>query len=372
MEKCAPELVALIVEYACAGDLGKTARSLKLVSKDFYSFAEPLEFRALAIIGLDQLKATITRLEKVKETGSLQPGLDGKAKIDVRHLFICEYIPEDIVENPQDAELFRFEDSSTTISRLADDKRRSEYRHEFWNLVTILFSSVSATLKTLTMLQHWLCDVTEHSCRVLSGLKLPCLEVLTLRQSSNDTVQHQAFNSDNFILPEAPSLKRLHINGLLYDIDTDEAEFLHPLLDDMHSRFGKLSHLIICGPSITSAEDLVSVLCGWDDKASESILACPANRRLPGNLVSATVHRYSVIESSMSGYFIFRFDMTDTRDSMKETAKSFVDDVEALCIDGLEARLIDTAYPPFGEYTEEGEWSFKALLAEWKMGALGQ
>ncbi|KAI5122698.1 hypothetical protein M0805_009751 [Coniferiporia weirii] len=370
MEKCAPELVALIVEHACTGDLGKTARSLRLVSKDFYSFAEPLEFRALAIIGLDQLKATITRLERVKGSDSLQHGLDGKAEVDVQHLFICEYIPEDVTDNPHDAELFRFNYSSTSSSLISDEMRRIEYRCEFWNLVTTLVSSVSATLKTLTMLQHWSADLREHSCCVLSGLNLPCLEVLTLRQSSNDSVRYRAYDSVNFILPEAPSLQRLHINALLYDVESDGPPFLHPLLEGMHSRFGKLSHLIICGPSIMTVEELVSVLCGWGDEAAESILACAANRRLPGNLVSATVHRYSVIEST-NGYFIFRCDMTETQDSMKGTAKSFVDAVDALCIDGLEARLINTAYPPYGEHVEDGEWSFKALLAEWKVGALG-
>ncbi|KAI5115058.1 hypothetical protein M0805_008788, partial [Coniferiporia weirii] len=81
MEKCSVEIVTSILECACAGDLGSTARSLSLVSKYFRAIAEPLEFRALVIAGPDQLDATLARIEKARSVGT---------EVKIKHLFICD------------------------------------------------------------------------------------------------------------------------------------------------------------------------------------------------------------------------------------------------------------------------------------------
>ncbi|KAI5122683.1 hypothetical protein M0805_009736 [Coniferiporia weirii] len=93
MDKCSTELIALFVERACASDCGETERSLGLVSKYFRSIAEPLELRVLVVSGLDQLKATLARLEKARESRSLKNGPDGKNEVEIQHrdLFINEY-----------------------------------------------------------------------------------------------------------------------------------------------------------------------------------------------------------------------------------------------------------------------------------------
>ncbi|KAI5122699.1 hypothetical protein M0805_009752 [Coniferiporia weirii] len=153
MDKCSTELIALFVERACASDCGETARSLGLVSKYFRSIAEPLEFRALVVSGLDQLKATLARLEKARESCSLRNGPDGKNEVDVQHLFISEYKSEHaaaILLYTTDRS--QFVTPRDAVAGIRD--HYDEYRMEFWESVTTLVRSVNTTLTTLTALQQ--------------------------------------------------------------------------------------------------------------------------------------------------------------------------------------------------------------------------
>ncbi|KAI5122691.1 hypothetical protein M0805_009744 [Coniferiporia weirii] len=334
MDKCSAELITLIFEEACASDLGKTARSLALVSKGFRAFAEPLEFCALAISGRVQLEKTFSRLKKVQEDS-------GRAEVDVRHLFVCEFKP------------------GTQETVEADMLLHAKRRIEFWESVAALVRSISMTLITFSVMQ---CSPPseKHLMCFLSGMYLPHLKVLVLKQSTFGGSSHTACDDSNFIPPLLPSLRRLHINALLYD-KSSVWPYLHPLLVDMHSRFHTLTHLVVCGPrlQINDIGMVIKIICGCIDDAAEPVLTCTANRRLPGNLVSAIIHQHTTIENN------------DLSSRYMAIARSFINAVDALSIDGLQVRSLSPVEFISLESFEGGEWwGYKELLSEWMEQAL--
>ncbi|KAI5122685.1 hypothetical protein M0805_009738 [Coniferiporia weirii] len=348
MDKCSTELITLFVERACASDCGETARSLGLVSKYFRSIAEPLEFRVLVVSGLDQLKATLARLEKARERRSLKSGPDGKDEVDVQHLFISEY-------NSEHAAGLRYSisdrvDHSQHTLRIRD--HYNEHRMEFWESVTTLVRNVSTTLTTLTALQQsGTFELGRHALGFLSGVHLAQLKVLTLKQRTTGGSSAKCDDAD-FVPPTAPLLQRLCINALLCAVGIDSPtmhSYLHPLLVDVHSHLGALTHMCIHDPflCIMGVETIIRVICGSSGNLTEPVLTCIRSRRLPGKLVSATLHQA----------FSEHDDYTRT---------VYVPGIKDFGIAGLEVNLLTQ------EYIEEREWGYKALLAKWKGHALEQ
>ncbi|OCB90791.1 hypothetical protein A7U60_g1976 [Sanghuangporus baumii] len=89
------ELIALIVEYACFDDLGKTARQLDLVSTTFRVIGEPMELRAIAVSGLEHLQCIISKVERLRHVSRDRYRRKRvSAKYGTKHLFIRELTKE--------------------------------------------------------------------------------------------------------------------------------------------------------------------------------------------------------------------------------------------------------------------------------------
>ncbi|KAI5120867.1 hypothetical protein M0805_008239 [Coniferiporia weirii] len=390
MDKCSPDLIALVVEHAYASDLGKTARSLGLVSKNLRALAKPLEFRALVIAGPEQLKRTIVGIERARLSRSSDEL--GGARVDVRHIFIHDLNLEHALamdsDSPDSTDRFR----ETFAGRSA----WAYYRNEvvaFWKSVATLIHSVSATLVTLAVIQRrtyawdrnisypvlhaseWgdiqseLDDVqselddiqsewddvqvASEALGALSGVHLPRLESLILKNIS----KYGSYKEENycFIPPTLPSLRKLCIIGKPAHETGGYKEpapypYLHPLLAGMHSRFGNLTHLVLRDTGAFDLTTLASVLSG----STQSALTGIEDHRLPEKLVSVILQQGVMPR--------FRRDNGRIR-CMREISE-FVDIVNGLCIRGLEAHLPTPRNP-------EGYLLSEALLAEWAERALG-
>ncbi|KAI5120866.1 hypothetical protein M0805_008238 [Coniferiporia weirii] len=364
MNKCSAELIALIVEHACASDPGKTARSLGLVSKYFRALAEPLELRALVVAGPEQLNKTIAKVERARLTHS-SSGSDG-AGVDVRHLFVSELKPEhaSAMDTSRGNGIFW----GTPAGQEAW-LYYCEHIAGFWESVSTLIHDVSTTLVTLAVIQVWNRAPTQHfglEFKALSGVHLPQLKSLTLKNTWKDETYIEEINA--FIPPTLPSLQRLQIIARPFEIeyvyDDDAGDYygqeptlrlhLHPLLKGMHLRSDKLTHLVICDAGTFDIETLASILSGSTVDFAESARTWMEDRRLPGRLVSA-----ELLQGDMPK---FRFEGERVQHVKRIT--SFTDTVNALCIHGLEA------YPPTLEDPREGANQYEALLAEWMGRAL--
>ncbi|KAI5122707.1 hypothetical protein M0805_009760 [Coniferiporia weirii] len=186
MDKCSTDVAILIVDYACASDFGNTARRLGLVSKYLRTIAEPLEFRTLVIAGPDQLRRVLARLKSID--------------LKMEHVLALEAAPVD--------RYFWGTDEGFEV-------RQAYYRnhgHNFWSSSSALVRSASATLITLTALQGVPAELSEENpSKFFSGAHLPRLKALTLKQTTRITNPEAGL----FVPPTAPSLRRLHLIGVV-------------------------------------------------------------------------------------------------------------------------------------------------------------
>ncbi|KAI5122709.1 hypothetical protein M0805_009762 [Coniferiporia weirii] len=351
MDKCSAELIALIIEYACANDLGTTARRLGLVSKYFRAIAEPLEFRALVIAGPERLKTTFSRLERARTVLSTE-SKSGWDRVGVRHLFICEYNAEHTLGlDAPDNDLGRLEFGLRTLY--------VDHATEYWKLVNTLLLGVSETLVTLTVLQITP-GTGRRACASLSGVHLPRLKYLTFKQTPKPFDYAMAENP--FASTTAPSLQKLYVIAPLFipsmhGLHAASAHLRpHPLLVDMHSRFGALTHLVICGGGVRDIEVLLKIICGFVNDDTESVSACIASRRLPGRLVSA-IFKWGRMPKFLLGTMVQEYN---------QRTNDFNNAIKDLCIDGLDV------HPPTPRHPVKGESEFEVLLAEWEETALGR
>ncbi|KAI5120869.1 hypothetical protein M0805_008241 [Coniferiporia weirii] len=363
MDKCSAELIALIIERACASDLGRTARNLGLVSKYFRALAEPLELRTLVIAGPEQLRKTLAKVEKARLTRS-SDGLH-RTGVDVRHLFVSELKPEhalvvdtslgsiDIWETPKGKEVWLY---------------YIEYISEFWESISTLIRDVSTTLGTLTVIQSWDLPASRSHrgnivLKALSGVQFPQLKSLTLKSVPRYLTYKE--ENDSFVPPMLLSLQKLHVIAAPFEVEKvyDEENYgrisrlclhLHPLLKEMHSRSSRLTHLVICGAGAFDVGTLAGVLSGSFDGVAESSSTLIVDRRLPGRLASA------ILQQGSMPNFLFQLGRAQY---MADVTK-FINTVNALCIDGLEA------YPPTPKDPGEGNSQYEVLLAEWTKCAL--
>ncbi|KAI5119619.1 hypothetical protein M0805_007883 [Coniferiporia weirii] len=363
MDKCPTELLAPIVEQACIRDpTGKTARSLGLVSKHLRAFAEPLEFRALVIAGPEQLKAILAKLKKAREA---RPSVaSDTVTVDVRHLFIHDLKSAHALavdtpcEDSQDGFWGTFE-GQNAISYY----RGQADELDFWECAATLVRSVSTTLVTLTAIQYSWDHLSESptpksgggSLRILSELYLPRLESLALKDDREIEEDH------SFVPPTAPSLQRLHLITPLCKTITNNGEtpwFLpHPLLMQVHPRFGALTHLTVCIIGKPTFRAVMAVLSGSaDGRALEPPSTCVVGHQLPGNLNSAVIQVQIPAPRSRDYDVLIRRWM--------ERAGMYVSIIRDFCIRGLEVR------PPRLRYPGEGNRTYELLLAEWKEWAL--
>ncbi|KAI5122692.1 hypothetical protein M0805_009745 [Coniferiporia weirii] len=344
MDKCPAEVVTIIFDYACASDLGNTACRLGLVSKYFRTIAEPLEFRTLMIAGPDQLKRALVKLNSMQEaqhSGAVMGGVG----VNIKHLFICDLkikhaLAVEMVSSRRAAPLrpqrSRFWQGSE--GREANSYYR-DHSEEFWESSSALVRIASTTLITLTALQGAPLSKGD-TFSVISRVHLPRLKALTLEQIINSS--GFGAGTDLFIPPIAPSLQRIHLMARVYqDAGTNGSNLsparLHPLLEDVHSRFGGLTHLIIRGLSIKDVETLIKVVCGTADDAAPSVSACVANCQLPGKLISA------VPQLDVHPMFPHGFGST----AHKQRVRAFINNVKALHIDGLEVYPLTRLYSEY-------------------------
>ncbi|KAI5120874.1 hypothetical protein M0805_008246 [Coniferiporia weirii] len=319
MDSCPAELIALILEHMPLVDLEKTARNLGLVSKYYRKVAKPFEFRALVIIGSEQLKTTLGRIEME------QVEREDGAIIDVRHLFICEMEQDiDIGIDTGGPDNLSVESMDEVKKYWATIGKCRDYANELREYAAILIRNVHTTLVTLSIIQRF----RKFSCgfegpSIISGLYFPRLENLIF--------EHNADISDfDFVRPTAPLLRRIHLSAFrmhnllgalglrnLPEI-RDGTLLLHPLLMNMHTRFKALTHLVLCGGGLDSVDDLLAVLCGSVNGAKDFKSMLPTNRGLPGRLVHAVLKPW------------YQHD--------REGVLRFCKDARALCIDGLEVR----------------------------------
>ncbi|KAI5120875.1 hypothetical protein M0805_008247 [Coniferiporia weirii] len=315
MDSCPAELIALILEHMPLVDLGKTARSLGLVSKYYRRVAKPFEFRALVIIGGEQLKATL---------GKIETELVERAVIDVRHLFVYE-VELDIELDMEDLDnLPGMSVNGRWATLIKNGDKYRLYANEFRTRTTALTRNVRTTLITLSITQRFrksFCNF--EGPRIISTLSFPRLESLILEHSSD-------ISGFDFVLPTAPLLRRIHLSAYrIHNLPSDSSIIglsdirdrtlrFHPLLGNMHSHFKALTHLVLCGGGIFSIDDLLAVLCGSINGAVEFKSTLPENPKLPGRLVHAVLKpRYQ---------------------HCREGVLHFCKDARALCIDGLEVQ----------------------------------
>ncbi|CCM04930.1 uncharacterized protein FIBRA_07127 [Fibroporia radiculosa] len=71
MDRCPPEIHALIFSFACSDD-GTTGRSLALVSRYIHTVSAPFHWQSLAISGLDQARG-FTALLRATKAGAARP-----------------------------------------------------------------------------------------------------------------------------------------------------------------------------------------------------------------------------------------------------------------------------------------------------------
>ncbi|KAI5116022.1 hypothetical protein M0805_002259 [Coniferiporia weirii] len=337
MEKCSVEVVTSILECACAGDLGSTARSLGLASKYFRAIAEPVEFRALVIAGPDQLDATRARIEKARSVGT---------EVKIKHLFICDLETERALMMDTYREPSPENDESDESDK--ETGHSTECYSQLWERACALIQSARETLTTITALQQ-IPSREMSSLHTLSGIHLPRLKTLTLK--------HTYYVEDNsFISLTAPLLQSLNLIAppstwkRTRNIQAALPFRLHPLLANMHSRFGALTNLVIRGGDVgvKDADMLVRVLCGSTDGLVESVSKCMSSRRLPGRLVSA-----AVIMGREPNIRCGR-----VRSLYRRRVHNFVKGVEALDLDGL------GVCPPTPTCAEIGKREYEVLLAE--------
>ncbi|KAI5122716.1 hypothetical protein M0805_009769 [Coniferiporia weirii] len=361
MDKCSTDVAMLILDYACASDPGSTARRLGLVSKYFRTIAEPLEFRTLVIAGPDQLRRVRARLKRMQEVG-LSGSMVGGAGVNIQHLFISDLKMEHALAldaaptKPVHRSCQDFWDTDEGI------EASSYYRnhgHNFWNSSSALVRSASATLITITALQG-VPSAKENPSEIFSGVHLPRLNALTLKQTTRITSPEAG--GSPFVPPTVPSLRRLHLIGVVcetmrsYGPAPPVLVRLHPLLEDMHSRYGALTHLIINNWSpYDSVDTFVKVIHGSaGGTVDSSVSANVTNRQLPGKLISA------VLQLGKVPIFFCGNGLWD----YEERIENLIGDVKALGIDGLKVHLPTPTYPG------EGNSEYEVLLAEWKTRAL--
>ncbi|KAI5122708.1 hypothetical protein M0805_009761 [Coniferiporia weirii] len=356
MDKCSTDVAILILNYACASDPGSTARKLGLVSKYFRTIAEPFEFRTLVINGSDQLSRVLARLKRMQEA-RLSGSMSGGAGVNIQHLFISDLKMEhalalDTAPTSPEERLCEFWDTDEGFEA---SQYYQNHGHNFWNSSSALVRSAGATLITITALQgmQGIPLEMENPSDIFSGAHLPRLKALTLKQNTGFTKPGAGGN--HFVPPTAPSLRRLHLIGVVFETMRNGVR-LHPLLEDMHSRYGALTHLIIDDWSpYDSVDTFVKVIHGSVGGTPDS--SGPANitnHQLPGKLVSTVLQ----LDRSLA----FRCDRG--KQSYEKKIGNLINDVKALGIDGLEVHL------PTPRYPEEGNKEYELLLAEWKSRAL--
>ncbi|KAI5122681.1 hypothetical protein M0805_009734 [Coniferiporia weirii] len=362
MDKCSAELIALIVEHACASDPGKTARSPGLVSKYFRALSEPLELRALVVAGPEQLGKTIAKVERARMAHSSNDS-DGVA-VDVRHLFVSELKPEHTSRMDTSRENTIFWAKPTGQEAWL---YYCEHVAGFWESVSSLIRGVSTILVTLAVIQLWSRAPTQHfglEFKALSGVHLPQLKSLTLKNAWK--VETYIEETNSFIPPTLPTLQRLQIIARPFEIrwvyDNNAGYYqglmmhlhLHPFLKGMHSRSDRLTQLVICNAGTFDIETLASILSGSTADFAESARTWIEDRRLPGRLVSAELLQGDIPISRFEG----------ERVQYMERMSIFTDTVKALCIRGLEARL------PTPRDPREGTNQYETLLTEWMRRSL--
>ncbi|KAI5120876.1 hypothetical protein M0805_008248 [Coniferiporia weirii] len=335
MDSCPAELIAHILEYMPVVHLGNTARSLGLVSKYYRRVAKPFEFRALVIIGSEQLKATF---------GKIETELVERAVIDVRHLFVCEEDPDMNLNVRIFSDDSMDEEEETTYIKKV--KEYIAYANEFRKYAAALVRDVHTTLVTLSITQCFRRTSSDFGdLRIISGLSFPCLENLILKHSAS-------ISEFDFVRPTAPLLRRIHLNAprVYYNTMRDHPDYEeenlwpHPLLVDMHSRFEALTHLVLFGGGMDYVDDLLEVLCGSDSDAMEFKSTISTNRRLPGRLVHAVMKP------------LYSYDLRKT--------KNLCRDAEALYIDGLVIHEPQWQVGEFWEREDEILKEFEGLARE--------
>ena len=75
----------------------ETARRLGLVSKRFRQIAEPFEFQAIAVTGLQQLQGLVTRLKNAS----------ARECIRIEHMFLCDLTKDLALDTESNREAFR-------------------------------------------------------------------------------------------------------------------------------------------------------------------------------------------------------------------------------------------------------------------------
>ncbi|KAI5122682.1 hypothetical protein M0805_009735 [Coniferiporia weirii] len=362
MDKCSTELIALIFEHACASDCGKTARTLGLVSKYFRAIATPLEFRTLVIAGPERLGKTLARLKRAQMANLSEPTF-GEVKLDVRHLFVCELNSRHaLAMDTPSRDASRGGNFWGTIEGREAAAYYREHAVQFWRSVTGLVRNVNTTLVTLTIFQYsswptWN-PVRRRSVSsskvldVLSGIYLPRLMSLTVKTVSD--LGAYAAEKDSFIPPVAPCLRRLHIIAPPYHEVQDGRQTLsiypHPLLLNVHSRFGALTHLVLCDAGTFRVEAFLSAICGSADGTAKSSAHVADSHRLPGRLISAVLQQGSLPDFACGSAY----------QEYTSRATKFADTLRALRIHGLMVQ------PPAPRYPGQGHRRYEVLLAEWE------
>lgn len=237
-----------------------------------------------------------------------------------------------------------------------------EHAVQFWRSVSGLVRSVNTTLVSLTIFQYsswptWN-PVRRRSLSstkvldVLSGTYLPRLVSLTVKSVSD--LGAYAAEKDSFIPPVAPYLRRLHIIAPLYHEVQDGRQtnsiYPHPLLLDVHSRFGALTHLVLCDSGTAKVGAFVGALCGSVGATAKSLARVADSHRLPGRLISAVLQQGSLLD----------FDCDSAYREYTDRARKFADTVNALRIRGLRVQ------PPTPRYPGQGHRRYEVLLAEWE------
>ncbi|KAL5518419.1 hypothetical protein ACEPAH_101 [Sanghuangporus vaninii] len=359
------ELIALIVEYACFDDLGKTARQLGLVSKAFRVIAEPMELRAIAVSGLEHLQCVISKVERLRHVSrDRYKRKRMSAKYGTKHLFICELTKEHALAVDTESERSIVRNLSSVSPTLDTHKLEQDYRSqtfEFWLLADKLIRSFSGTLETLSLVawENWLMSTSWASERegdpespqvlvTLCGASFPNLVSLTVVHNAASGTNCFGRGNYHFIHPFMPLLRSLHIvtpTSLGAYPSMPSSRVGHPLLKEMHRNKPSLTHLILCHDWFPAEELVMMALFGPDWPAVQN------SGRLPGNLQSIIL-RY--------GFMPRPRDFT----VYHQLAKNFVNIVRGHGIDGLEAELPEPRFP------ERGRRRYELLMSEWEDGAL--
>jgi hypothetical protein len=173
MERCPPELHAVIFDLACRDD-GATARALSATSTYTRAVAAPFAFRVLSISGIKQLRGVLAQLS----SASLRDKGKNPSTQPIQHLFVCDREPTYASADNLALSRAKYEEERERLFRTLDDEAE-----QFSRLLPALLTHAAPTLHSLTCLAY----SPYHAAHVIQHIlrtPFPELRELTLRGSA--------------------------------------------------------------------------------------------------------------------------------------------------------------------------------------------